>query len=246
MKLITYTPDKEGAEIFYACGCCGTIYTSLTWRPPVANDPRAAAERCCCCQKCGEKKPGKDPNKRGASLRGLTWCPYSSRYLCPDCLEESQKAGRWERDRKRLESRLESVEQTIPMSDERAHYMILWDDDRFRTEEDLADYFLEMMHDNPEDIDQGPPYVFATRMTPIEINIDDAISDAIERAEVCDEYDWEFSNVEELKAFVDQWNSDNGIPAWYEDPKTLVDVSELWEECRREFEAQHPQRGVGR
>lgn len=239
MNPITYTPDNGTSETFYACGLCGNIYTSLTYRLPVDGDPRASAEKCCTCSKCGKDasllNSGPVPKGRQKKKPDLSWCPYFSGYLCPECHKESKQANYQQQRDEALKNRLAKVERTIPYGAEGTRYVMLWDDDRYRDQDDLEDYFYEIISEHDCDL---PPYVFATHEGCIEIDLDQVLEDTIERAEVEDPDEFRFANVDKLRAFIDEWNSENRIAVWYEDPKTLVDVSEIWESARKAVEAE--------
>lgn len=63
-----------------------------------------------------------------------------------------------------------------------------------------------------------PQYAYGTEKIDIKINIDSAIENALENAYE----DAEFSNLNKLQSFIDEWNAENGLTAYAENSKIII------------------------
>lgn len=94
--------------------------------------------------------------------------------------------------------------------------MIFYNEQYFPDLEDLLEYLA--CNDLP-----APDYIFGTSKERVEIDIEQAIQQAEEDSNLEDFY---FENTKPLTYFVNLWNKENGVDAFYADYNTIIILSE--------------------
>ncbi len=154
-----------------------------------------------CCT--AEETPQKKCEDCGAVL------PKNSYFLaCGNCREKR----RYNRCTKMT---ITEYEENYP-----AHMVVDRYDNYYPSTEDA----LENWSENREEV---PEYVYGTKKIYAEVDIESAVERALEDAYE----DAEFSNIEELYSFVDEWNKKNRL-TMFEETKIVIDIPE---ELRKEY-----------
>ena len=234
MRPITFT-SNTGTENIYACGCCGTVYTSVPHRYPqqvmkpdresLLRNKSSALERaelCCRCCKCGVAFEVDKKKRRKTEL------PKSGMYQeCDPC-----KMKRfYEEDKAYLERRLKRFSTIIPLAEYQPPFIAILGHEEYIESDAVEDWLRAQLDDSDGDMDE--PVFHGVKLEQVKVNFIGAFEDAHEYQH--EEFEFSTEAFQELRSFGHYWNEKYSQTVWVDDPETRVDCSALWNSTIDEY-----------